>query len=369
MGNKVIEQTGLYCLTDFLIESSIDAGEIAQGDKSVSWDDHLYIYKSASNRKVEDLRYRIPVQVKSHKAKTIDVLEKEFITFNKLSKKHLRNYLEDNGVLLIRPVFFNKRNYSIYVKELLPIDIKELLKQNSVTPTIKLRKKSSSKAFLEFCDFFNDNRYLQPKVNVDLEISSDDLPKEFNVFADNREVRYSNPIKRDLSAAKFYWNKEDGQKLPLKDAKWVHSYKIEHKIILSGIPFYDFYFIYEDIEDYSIHIGDKVIIVNPKKSLFEISYTWENDKRSMNSRISGCMLIGCFALGNDLVLREGVISYNLFTIQERIKMVMDSYRHVNSLIRKNKQDFLSKGKQYVDNIRKYLAISKHFVDSQYNLLK
>lgn len=369
MDSSKIEKIGIHCLTDFLIESEIDPGEISQGDKSVSWDDHLYIYKDNQSRKVTDLRYRIPVQVKSQNAKDISVLEKEFIIFRKLGKKHLKNYLNDNGVMLIRPVFFNKKNYSIYVKELLPLELKELLQSESNTPPIKMRKKENPDNFLKFCDFYNDNRYLQPLVNVNLDISSTKLPSEFSVYVDNREVNYNNPTKRDLSAAKFYWDRDDGLKLPIHDAKWISGNKIKHQIILSGIPFYDYYYIYGDENNYSINIGEKTIYIKPKDNLFEINYTWDKDNRSFSSKIGGCMCIGCFALGNDLILNEGKIPYKLFSIQERLRMVMDSYRHISKLIEDNENSFDDKGSKYKININKYLQTAKHFVDTQIHLLE
>jgi hypothetical protein len=365
MDNSVIEQSGILCLKNFLYGSNIDPGKIDENDKTVSWDGFLYVYKDSASRKKLDLKYRISVQVKSHKVFERGELSNQFIVYNQLSKDHLQNYLEDGGIVLIRPVFIDNLNYSIYVKELLPVDITKLLEDPRKTPPITLRKKDNHFDFASFCEFYQYNKYLGTKNLVDIGFSEHDLPDEFSVHVDNSEVNYLNPKKRSLDSAKFYFESDHGIKIPIKDAKWIEGFKIDHQIVLSKIPFYNDYFLNKDGDNHEIHIGEKVLIIKPHENNIVFNYSWESDRRNFKDKIRDLMFLGLFAMGNNIELKDVTIQYNLFSIDERIKIVINSFSNVRLLLIEFEAEFKSSHIKYQENILKFLKTAKLFVDAHY----
>lgn len=368
MDTSIIEQMGIHCLKDFLIGTEVDPGRVSEGDKEISWDGNLYVFENSKSRKVDDLRYRLPIQVKSHKAKNKKELDAEFITFRKLDRRHLKNYYKENGVVLIRPVYIDKRTYSIYVKELLTGDIKKLLDDKRKSPPIKLRKRNTIGEFVKFCDFFDENRYLQPTVLNDIETPEDNVQEDFTIYADLREVNWDDVNKRDTSAAKFYWEREDGIKIPLKKTKLVEDYKIDHKIIMSEIPFYDFYNMTRERDKYVTRIGSNFLVLDPNDNSLIVNYSWNLDSRDFSSKMRDFMFIGLFMLGNDLILKDVTIPFKILTIQERISVIMESFKQIDQLILNNEKDFISKGKQYAENIFEFMRIEKEYVDARLHLL-
>ncbi len=100
MSTNKIESTGILCLELFLSESKKIETNISKNDKYPSWDGDILFYKTNEhNGKKNKLNGRIPVQVKSSQRKW-----KKKETFS-VGIADLKNYQNDGGVLLIRPIF------------------------------------------------------------------------------------------------------------------------------------------------------------------------------------------------------------------------------------------------------------------------
>ncbi len=100
---------------------------ISSNDKEPSWDGAIYVYHHAGkNHSKDDLAGRVPVQVKGHET---DTPENDEISFP-VEVVDMQNYLKDCGTIFF-VVYFDKdgENEKIYYKNLLPFELKRLLKE------------------------------------------------------------------------------------------------------------------------------------------------------------------------------------------------------------------------------------------------
>lgn len=100
---------------------------ISSNDKEPSWDGYIYVYHHAGkNHSKDDLAGRVPVQVKGHET---DTPENEEISFP-VEVADMQNYLKDCGTIFF-VVYFDRdgENEKIYYKNLLPFELKRLLKE------------------------------------------------------------------------------------------------------------------------------------------------------------------------------------------------------------------------------------------------
>lgn len=170
MSNNKIEKDGITCLRNFLSESKIIDHHINEEDKEPSWDGALIIYEAPGhkNRK-NQIKGKIPVQVKSAKRKNNN---RESFPIEKVD---LTNYMNDGGIIFLRPIFTSTIDYSIFVKILLPLTIKELLKDNKnkkKTITINLEKLENVKEFEIICNHFLHNQPIQRNLSNIINIES-----------------------------------------------------------------------------------------------------------------------------------------------------------------------------------------------------
>lgn len=164
MDKEIIAVNTIYQLiskNDYLV------ADIPSKDKGVSWDGFIYVYDHpGDNHPKDDLKGRVPIQVKGHEVNDDDLL-KEKISYP-IEVAHLRNYLYDGGAVLFVVCFNHEGEHArIYYKALLPFDLKDLLKGcsnlNSKRPqkSIQLQvfpddKKNVTTKFLNFV--FNKRR-------------------------------------------------------------------------------------------------------------------------------------------------------------------------------------------------------------------
>lgn len=140
--------------------------KISKDDKYPSWDGEILVF-NANNHKKSDLEGRVYVQVKSSKRKWKD---RESYS---LSKHDLRNYFNDGGIILIRPIYIKTITYKIFAKILLPVDIKKILDKNksdSKKVSIKLKKYNEIKDFEDLCKHYIKHKKLQSSglsINLD----------------------------------------------------------------------------------------------------------------------------------------------------------------------------------------------------------
>lgn len=114
---------------------------INDNDKEPIWDGYIYVYEyNTKQRSNEDLKGRIPIQVKGHIEKDIYSGNNKIPSY-KFDVTNLKNYLNDGGVLFFVVTFDeNGENERVFYKRLLPFDLKRILKQvkGNKTKTLQL---------------------------------------------------------------------------------------------------------------------------------------------------------------------------------------------------------------------------------------
>lgn len=163
------EQIGISAVVSALSITDHLVPCLTSGDKGVSYDGHVDVYKTAGpNHKKGDLDGQAPVQVKGHKAKPPF---KDTITFS-VDIDHLRNYLNGGGVVFFAVYFdSNGENRTIYYERLLPYDLKRYLKEagDNKKKAIPLKRFPTEKEAITevFVNFLIDMR--KQRASIDAE--------------------------------------------------------------------------------------------------------------------------------------------------------------------------------------------------------
>ncbi|MCW7491690.1 hypothetical protein ND861_03395 [Leptospira sp. 2 VSF19] len=169
MSNENIEHDGITSLRIFLGKSKIISAKINEGEKDLSWDGHLNFFKKPyHNGKKKLLFGRIPIQVKCSNR---DYKETEKFS---LEKADLNNYLNDGGILFIKSIYREITEYKIYVKLLLPLNIKEILSKSPAdkdTVSVELKLVRNIEEFETYCKHFLENQPLQRNLKNYLNIN------------------------------------------------------------------------------------------------------------------------------------------------------------------------------------------------------
>lgn len=100
---------------------------INDNDKEPSWDGFIYLYKS-DDMKAENIKYRIPVQVKGKNQENL--LKKQRISYP-VEYKHLRNYYKDGGAFyVVVAISDDRRKTTIFYNALTTVKLNALLKNS-----------------------------------------------------------------------------------------------------------------------------------------------------------------------------------------------------------------------------------------------
>lgn len=155
MNNRKIEEIAVAAVRNEILRSELLADEIPVNDKTPSWDGEIWVYNNKWQTKNE-LYGKVPVQVKGKKVSNISQNETKY----KIEKVDLENYYTNGGVLFFVIEIIDPDNTQIYYLSLLPLDIKEILKemkdQKSITK--RLRKLPSKSLELITRNFIHHSR-------------------------------------------------------------------------------------------------------------------------------------------------------------------------------------------------------------------
>lgn len=109
MNSVKIEKISINKLKEIIGYHSLMNDFINDNDKEPSWDGFIYLYNS-NDLKAENIKYRVPVQVKGKNAPNL--LKKQWISYE-TELKHLRNYYSDGGVFYIVVVISDDGRQSV----------------------------------------------------------------------------------------------------------------------------------------------------------------------------------------------------------------------------------------------------------------
>ena len=137
--NTYIEQMATTKLKECLLRTNKVVPKINDMDKEPLWDGHLYLYNSENDIKNENVKGRIPIQVKGT---CQGGLKRSKISYS-VSIDDLKKYKIDGGVIYFVIVMGKKLSkFSIYYNSLLPFDIARILQSKGTQKetTIYLNK-------------------------------------------------------------------------------------------------------------------------------------------------------------------------------------------------------------------------------------
>lgn len=147
MGNRLLTNTQKERLSIRAIENLCDrAGnieaDIQSNDKTPSWDGSLFLYKkyefeecSVASNKKENLLKKINIQLKSSQVKKLSGKKIKY----SMEISDLRNYYNNEGIILFYVEIVDFDKIKIYYRNLLPLDLKHIL--NEVDKKNRNRKK------------------------------------------------------------------------------------------------------------------------------------------------------------------------------------------------------------------------------------
>lgn len=145
MDTKAIEEKAINKLKGFIEDSKVISQFIADNDKEPCWDGHLYLYREGGRDK-EHLIGRVPVQVKGKTVKHIQTKKWKY----PLKKEDLQAYLYEPTLFIACQVVEKTKEKKLFYKELLPDEVRHLLRDMGTNATIKIEFNSLSEDLQEF---------------------------------------------------------------------------------------------------------------------------------------------------------------------------------------------------------------------------
>ena len=178
MNSLKIEKGAILALKDMIYLHNNMDDLINNNDKEPSWDGFIYLYTN-EDLKVENIKYRIPVQVKGKNNE--ELLEKGLTkgkVYYPVEYKHLKKYFEDGGIVYFvivisddgekKAIFYNALT-TIKLKRILKelVNKRKVLKEDS-TKNITLQLIKDKNELFQVLDRFGYNKEQQGSGNGEI---------------------------------------------------------------------------------------------------------------------------------------------------------------------------------------------------------
>ncbi|MCC0731212.1 hypothetical protein KGF36_11970 [Clostridioides sp. ZZV14-6009] len=144
--NKAKEDLSISEIKKLCVISGNIEAEIESNDKTPSWDGVLFLYKKIEldedvlpNNKKENLLKKINIQLKAIQVKKFSGKKIKF----SMDVSDLRNYYNNEGVILFVVEIIDVYKIKVYYRNLLPLDLKDMLNEID-RENIKRKKKKNS---------------------------------------------------------------------------------------------------------------------------------------------------------------------------------------------------------------------------------
>ncbi|MFE6139603.1 hypothetical protein [Bacillus sp. NPDC057893] len=125
ISNNKIERRAVEVIKSFANALDVPLKpNIPEGDKGISFDGDIEVFKDLSES-VESLMGKVPVQVKGTLVEEFTTGPRKF----RIEMEHLKNYLNSQGVLYFVVEIKRNREYKVFYKQLLPLEIYGVLQQ------------------------------------------------------------------------------------------------------------------------------------------------------------------------------------------------------------------------------------------------
>ena len=138
MDRGIIEEKGIYAVSEYLTDIGYIKPYLSSNDKTPMWDGSLFVYKSKEDFNKERFDYRVPVQVKASEFDS-DVFPEK--TSYSIEITDLKNYLNDGGLVFFK-VLVKGREKEVYCSFLTKPLIEDIINscKEQTTKTISLSK-------------------------------------------------------------------------------------------------------------------------------------------------------------------------------------------------------------------------------------
>ncbi|MDI0267826.1 hypothetical protein QIW52_17690 [Clostridioides difficile] len=200
LANKAKEDLSISEIKKLCVISGNIEAEIESNDKTPSWDGVLFLYKKIEldedvlpNNKKENLLKKINTQLKAIQVKKFSGKKIKF----SMDVSDLRNYYNNEGVILFVVEIIDVYKLKVYYRNLLPLDLKDILNEidrenikrkkrknpnNQLTKSVELYElPHGENTFEKIVDSFYRNINKQTKNLVDKQIRLNKKAKKFSI--------------------------------------------------------------------------------------------------------------------------------------------------------------------------------------------
>ena len=278
MSKNKVEQKAITKIRDIIDDIDFFTYRFNEMDKDISWDGNINMYNGDVDRK-ENFDYSIDVQIKGRTTLNKNLKNKHRFS---LDKTDLENYLKKDGTILLLCLFKDDGSeYKTYYANLLPYNIKQMLKQYSSSKIkVDMKEITSSSNFENICRNFNVDRNIQKGI------------KE-NIFNED------NLLSQDGKVAKFYlWDKDSTNFNPQKIVgTWKYIYTFDKNGYAINISYAELTNLIESLNA-TIFDKDKEYVyddvkletlVDCQKVLFGKAFSLNLTKKNFNIKICGTL--------------------------------------------------------------------------------
>lgn len=278
MSKNKVEQKAITKIRDIIDDIDFFTYRFNEMDKDISWDGNINMYHGDVDRK-ENFDSSIDVQIKGRTTLNKNLKNKHRFS---LDKTDLENYLKKDGTILLLCLFKDDGSeYKTYYANLLPYNIKQMLKQYSSSKIkVDMKEITSSSNFENICRNFNVDRNIQKGI------------KE-NIFNED------NLLSQDGKVAKFYlWDKDSTNFNPQKIVgTWKYIYTFDKNGYAINISYAELTNLIESLNA-TIFDKDKEYVyddvkletlVDCQKVLFGKAFSLNLTKKNFNIKICGTL--------------------------------------------------------------------------------
>ncbi|AVV79156.1 hypothetical protein [Leptospira santarosai] len=324
MSNSRIESLGISHFNIFILRSKVLKPDTNENDKLPSWDGSIIVYdRPDHNDKKEFILGRIPIQVKSREDFPPN---KESYSLEKLDAI---NYLNNGGIIFIRPIF-NDNSVKFFGKILLPLTIKNYLlnsKRKSNTIRIRLKEYSNIENFVNECKFFLENQPLQRNQNNHISIGKVDLTQG-TLFT--KSLKKENIYKSVLSDDSYlYFKLKDTDiTVPVKAKLSEIGFNKEVEIKINEKVYFNKAFLGEKANGFHTIRLNKGLLIEFDSKNIKIHFSWKLDS-DFDETLSALRFLRDLEDSNSFVLGTFPFTFDSYkaseTILDQVILYEDTY--------------------------------------------
>ena len=290
------------------------------GDRGISTDGYIQLFRNEEVDKGENLLRQIPIQIKGRTDKT-----KKLVKINapknieNVDVKDIQNYYRQGGAIFFF-VYFDKEygEHAVFYSVLMPVKCKRYLeiasnnKLNEVPVTFEKMEETGNKVF-ELCAQFHEEQNKQGfggGTMMEHVVSWKDLNGETTLTTS--AVGAKNPLdvlKRVVRGDIHLYAKDGSFNVPVEwfeNGKIIEFIHYEHPVMINKEKFYDFVDVEIDLETKAQRlIFENTIFMDVSTAKF----TFVKENRSINDLAKASKFL--LALGNDKFFSAGEISLKL----------------------------------------------------------